>query len=113
MVRNSIPYIKAKYKQVTGAARSPSPLSSSLFAIGSVLFQIPRAIYLRNRMFFTGTAWTSVGGLLILAGHLPVQMRVALTSMSVLYSALLMRLELWCRHKRSISRVDLNFIGGI
>jgi len=50
----------------TGGGGGGQLTASAALGVASVLLQVPRALALRNRMFFTGTSFCSVAGLLAL-----------------------------------------------
>ena len=54
--------------QAKGAGSDPLTLSATL-GIASLALQIPRSLWLRNRMFFTGTSFCSAVGCLFLRRH--------------------------------------------
>ena len=54
--------------QANGAGSDPLTLSAIL-GIASLALQIPRSLWLRNRMFFTGTSFCSAAGCLFVRRH--------------------------------------------
>jgi hypothetical protein len=80
-----------------GGAGTLTP--SSALGIASVLLQIPRALAVRNRMFFTGTSFCTAAGCLALLR----QPHPLLTGGPLLLAALLLFWAAYSQCRRAIS----------
>ena len=82
--------------QASGAGSDPLTLSAIL-GIASLALQIPRSLWLKNRMFFTGTSFCSAAGCLFLRRHSQL-----LSVAAILYAVWLLAWAVTSQYHRTV-----------